>query len=204
MNMQFGDRNLVVVNIHIELDLILRKLRERLQFIIDHFILASIVLITRFASRGIRPSLTVTRGRPLFYILSSLMSSKLPSPILYGDIPKPTVLDAHCPGLTGVRRCTTANRGFFSENALTSALSSASISLDSPRLLQVSHEKESLSEKQKHVTSLGKTEKDNALLKFRLGLRVCRTKKPTLCFHAVTDEDGHPLESEDESGRRLV
>ena len=24
-----------------------------------------------------------------------------------------------------------------------------------------------------------------------------------LCLHAVTDEDGHPLENEDESGRRL-
>ena len=37
------------------------------------------------------------------------------------------------------------------------------------------------------------TEKDNALAKCRLGLRARRTKKPTLCLHAVTDEDGHSL-----------
>ena len=28
-------------------------------------------------------------------------------------------------------------------------------------------------------------------------------KKPVLCLNAVTDEGGHPLENEDESGRRL-
>ena len=47
------------------------------------------------------------------------------------------------------------------------------------------------------------TEKDDALAKCRFGLRAWRTKKPTLCLHAVTDEGGHPLESEDESGMRL-
>ena len=47
------------------------------------------------------------------------------------------------------------------------------------------------------------TEKDNALAKCRLGLRAWRSKKPMLCLHAVTDADGHPLENEDESGRRL-
>ena len=47
------------------------------------------------------------------------------------------------------------------------------------------------------------TEKDNALTKCGLGPRAWRTKKPMLCLHAVTDEDGHPLENEDESGRRL-
>ena len=41
------------------------------------------------------------------------------------------------------------------------------------------------------------TEKDNALAKWRLGLRAWRSKKPMLCLHAVTDEN------EDESGRRL-
>ena len=29
------------------------------------------------------------------------------------------------------------------------------------------------------------------------------TKKPELCLSAVTDEEGPPLENEDESGRRL-
>ena len=47
------------------------------------------------------------------------------------------------------------------------------------------------------------TEKDNALAKCRLELRAWRTKKPMLCLHAVTDEDGQPLENEDEAGRML-
>ena len=37
----------------------------------------------------------------------------------------------------------------------------------------------------------------------RLGLRAWRTKKPTLCLHSVTDEDGHSLENEDEAGMRI-
>ena len=45
--------------------------------------------------------------------------------------------------------------------------------------------------------------KDNVLAKCRVGLRGWRAKKPVLCLHAVTDEDGHPLENEDESSRRL-
>ena len=45
--------------------------------------------------------------------------------------------------------------------------------------------------------------KNCELAKCRLGLRAWRVKKPVLCLHAVTDEDGHPLENEDESGRRL-
>ena len=47
------------------------------------------------------------------------------------------------------------------------------------------------------------TEKDNALAKCRLGFRASRSKTPMLCLHAVSDEDGHPLENEDESGRRF-
>ena len=39
--------------------------------------------------------------------------------------------------------------------------------------------------------------------KRRLGLRAWRAKELMLCPHAVTDEDGHPLENEDGSGRRL-
>ena len=37
------------------------------------------------------------------------------------------------------------------------------------------------------------TEKDNVLTKCRLGLRAWRSKKPMLCLHSFTDEDGHPL-----------
>ena len=47
------------------------------------------------------------------------------------------------------------------------------------------------------------TEKDNALAECRLSLRAWVSKKPMLCLHAVTDEEGHPLEDEVESGRRL-
>ena len=64
----------------------------------------------------------------------------------------------------------------------------ASTSTGSARLLQA---------------SLGtQTEKGNALTKCRLGLRAWRAKKPMLCLLAATDEDGHPLENGDESGRR--
>ena len=88
----------------------------------------------------------------------------------------------------------------MSENALTNASPSASISMDSPRLLQVSHEKEFLIEKLKYVTSLPRRRKK---AKCRLGLRSWRTKKPMLCLHEVTDEDGTLWKNEDESGRRL-
>ena len=47
------------------------------------------------------------------------------------------------------------------------------------------------------------TEKDNALAKCRLSLRAWRTKKPMLCLHAVTHEDGRPRDGEDELGMRL-
>ena len=45
------------------------------------------------------------------------------------------------------------------------------------------------------------TETDNALAKCRLSLRASVSKKPMLCFHAVTDEEGRPL---DESGLRIL
>ena len=38
----------------------------------------------------------------------------------------------------------------------------------------------------------------------RSGQRAWRNKKPVLSLSAVTDEEGHPLENEDESGRRLL
>ena len=65
--------------------------------------------------------------------------------------------------------------------------------------------RENLAEREAEIGNLSwtQTEKDNALAKSRLGLRAWRAKKPMLGLHAVTDEDGHPLENEDESGRRL-
>ena len=65
--------------------------------------------------------------------------------------------------------------------------------------------RENLAEREAEMGNLpwAQTETDNALSKCRLGLRAWSAKKPMLCLHAVTDEDGHPLENEDESGKRL-
>ena len=54
-----------------------------------------------------------------------------------------------------------------------------------------------------HYLPRTQTEKDNVLANCRLSLRAWRTQKPMLCLHAVIDEDGHPMESEDEAGMRL-
>ena len=48
--------------------------------------------------------------------------------------------------------------------------------------------------------SLGRKQKKTLLW---LGVGAWRNKKPVLTLSAVTDEDGHTLENEDESGRRL-
>ena len=47
------------------------------------------------------------------------------------------------------------------------------------------------------------TEKDTAGVRCRGGQRAWRNKKPLLSLSAITDEEGHPLENEDESRRRL-
>ena len=59
--------------------------------------------------------------------------------------------------------------------------------------------RENFSKREAEITNLlwTQTEKDSALARCRVGQRAWRAKKP------VTDEDGHPLENEDESGRRL-
>ena len=65
--------------------------------------------------------------------------------------------------------------------------------------------RESLTDRESEISNLPwtQTEENNALAKCRLGLRGWRIRKPMLYLHAVTDEDGHLLENEDESGRRL-
>ena len=74
--------------------------------------------------------------------------------------------------------------------------------MDSCRLLQVSHEKELLIERLKYETSLGHRRKKTMPWRSAgFGLRVWRSKKPMLCLHAVTDEDGNLLENEDDSSR---
>ena len=54
-----------------------------------------------------------------------------------------------------------------------------------------------------HSLPWSQTQKGQRLGKCGLSLRAWCTKKPMLFLHAVTDEDGHPLEDEDESGMRL-
>ena len=65
--------------------------------------------------------------------------------------------------------------------------------------------RERLSEREAEISHLHwtQTEKDSALAKCRLGLRAWRSKKPMLFLHAVTDEDGHPVQNEDESVKKL-
>ena len=65
--------------------------------------------------------------------------------------------------------------------------------------------RETLTEREAEKGNLSwtQTDKDNALAKCRLGLRAWRAKKPKLCLHAETDENGHTQENEEESGRRL-
>ena len=67
--------------------------------------------------------------------------------------------------------------------------------------MQASLLKELQNEKQLYTGRRRK--KDGALAKCRLGLCAWGPKKPMLCFHAVIDEDGHPLEDEDESDTRM-
>ena len=65
--------------------------------------------------------------------------------------------------------------------------------------------RENLAEREAEIMNLPwtPTEKDNALARCRNGQRAWRTKKTVLCLNAVTDEEGHTFENEDESGRRL-
>ena len=65
--------------------------------------------------------------------------------------------------------------------------------------------RENLEARETEVSTLPwtQTEKDIALARCRNGQRAWRNKKPVLTLSAVTDEEGHPLENEDESGRRL-
>ena len=79
--------------------------------------------------------------------------------------------------------------------------------MSSQRLSQIiaNLTRENLAERDAEITNLPwtQTEKDNALARCRSGQLACVPKKPVLCLNAVTDEDGHTLENEDESGRRL-
>ena len=66
--------------------------------------------------------------------------------------------------------------------------------------------RENLTEREAEITNLTstQTEKDNALARCRIGQCAWRTKKTVLCLSAVTDEEGHPLENEDESWKKTL
>ena len=79
--------------------------------------------------------------------------------------------------------------------------------IDFQRLSQIfaSLTRENLEAREAEVSTLPwtQTEKDIALARCRSGQRAWRNKKPVLFLSAVTDEGGHSLENDDESGRRL-
>ena len=111
VNIQSGDRDLVVVNVHFEPDLTLRDLRERQRLIAPHWPLypEAVGVITGDFNicepeegRFNVWNQTFTDGyagkAALFSF--SLMSSKSLSLTLQGEIQEPTVQYAHCSGLT--------------------------------------------------------------------------------------------------------
>ena len=79
--------------------------------------------------------------------------------------------------------------------------------IDFQRLSQIfaSLTRENIETRETEVSTLPwtQTEKDIALARCRSGQRAWRNKKPVLTLSAVTDEEGYPLENEDDSGRRL-
>ena len=79
--------------------------------------------------------------------------------------------------------------------------------IDFQRLSQIiaNLTRENLAEREAEISNLPwtQTEKDAAFARCRSGQRAWRNKKPGLSLSAVTDEEGHPLENEDESRRRL-
>ena len=79
--------------------------------------------------------------------------------------------------------------------------------IDFQRLSQIfaSVTRENLQAREAEVSTLPwtQTEKNITLARCRSGQHAWRNKSLVLTLSAVTDEEGHPLESEDESGRRL-
>ena len=68
-----------------------------------------------------------------------------------------------------------------------------------------SHTRQNLEAREAEVSTLPwtQTENDTVLDRCRGGQHAWRKKKHVLSLSAVTDDEGHPLENEDESGRRL-
>ena len=102
------------------------------------------------------------------------------------------------------RSCDVERHGSLLKIALSRSLWNVLISGGSARLLRtllVNY----LAEREAEITNLPWTqiEIDTALARCRGGHRAWRNKKLVFSLSAVTDEEGHPLEKEDESGRRL-
>ena len=84
LNVLSGRKNLVIVNVHIEPELTLRHLRERLHFTTPHWPPYPNAVTSIFVSQkkecskcGTKPSPTATRERPPCFILFFHMSSRL-------------------------------------------------------------------------------------------------------------------------------
>ena len=79
--------------------------------------------------------------------------------------------------------------------------------VDFQRLSQIiaNFTRETLEECEAEITNVlrKQTEKDTPLARCRGRQRAWRNKKSVLSLSAITDEEGHPLENEDGSGRRL-
>ena len=111
VNIQSGDRNLVITIGHFEADLTLGNPRERLRLITPHWPLYAEAYgsFQYLRARGRKIQLVesdssqmVMRGKTALFRSFSPTSSKLPSLTSQGETLKPTVLYAHCPGLKGV------------------------------------------------------------------------------------------------------
>ena len=100
--------------------------------------------------------------------------------------------------------CDAVKHGNLLKIASIRLLLSVSISKDAANLLQVLLVKTLKHVRLRSQTSLGrKLKKDTALARCRSGQRAWRNKKPVLSLSALTDDEGHPLENDDEFGRRL-
>ena len=102
------------------------------------------------------------------------------------------------------RSCDVVKLGNLLKTASIRLPLSVLISRDIAKSLQVLLVKTLKHVKPRSQPSLGRKQKNTLLWPDAGGgQRAWRNKKPVLSPSAVTDEEGHPLENEDESGRRL-
>ena len=97
--------------------------------------------------------------------------------------------------------CAVARHGNLLAKASTHALSNALTFMCWSEMMLPSPGKEVQNGRQQHTTYPGRRRKKTT--PWPNADSTWSSEKPLLCLHAVTDEDGHPLEDEDESGMRL-